>query len=354
MTDITLTAAGRAVTGLASEITLSASLDTLGSCLTCTVPWQEGMDEIAALADPVRLYRGAARVFSGIVTKVEASENARRITAYDFAYYLNKSKITIQFCGVSVTEALRATFAAAGVSSFLLPNIAVTAEETCLSETPAAIIAKLLTRARDVGGIEYHAYADPVREGTVDIEEVGQTAVSVALREITAPSRTISLDEVRNRVTYTDSEGTDTGISAEDAASIARYGLLADVLSSSSDDLYAPAIVQMRVRRQKDPLPTAELECAGHFFPRPGQRVPLTVPSAGSAGEWVVSSVAHTLHGGEHRMKLSVRRQVYGRSYAEEVREANRQAVEDAARRTGSATHRSASGEVFGGRDGKY
>lgn len=327
MEDISIVVNGTDITPAVTSASLSSSLDTLGNKFTFQIPYSDlARYNIAPMqiGDDVRLWADGLSPFIGIITKTSHTENARTYTCYDPCWYLNKSQITMQFTGVTIREAVISLMEECGINPSMVADIAATVDETCYLETPAKILDKLLERARDVTGHRYHAYYGGFRR--VNVEEVGTRSAGVVLVELVSPQREESIEDVRNRIKYISGDNTgyyDTGISAEDADSIAKYGVMQELIVAEEEDTDANAIVNNRLLQKKTPVPKASLECAGSWVPRCGQRITLEEPITGISGEWLLEGIDHTLANGEHRMKLSLSAysatQTYEETIAEEV-----------------------------------
>ena len=160
----------------------------------------------------------------------------------------------------------------------------------------------------------------------MNVEEVGSRSAGTVLAEITSPQREESIEDVRNRIKYVSGDSTgyyDTGISAEDGDSIAKYGVMQELIVAEEEDTDANAIVNNRLLQKKNPVPKVSLECAGSWVPRCGQRITLAEPITGISGEWILESIDRAMANGEHRMKMSLSAhsatQTYEKILAEEI-----------------------------------
>lgn len=318
--------AGADITAAVTSLEHTSAVGTLGDKATFGIPYSDLTryniapihigdrveiydDDTASAAYRSGIYvRGASNVrrFSGVVTSARYGENTREYVAYDPMWWFGKSKITMQFVGETFREAVRSLCQELGVTLASCPNAAATAEETCCAETPAQIIKKLLTRAEDMTGTRYNArYAGT---NAIAIEEVGARVSAAVLREITTPERQEQLDDVRNRIVYvaSDADGYVEEAYAEDAASMAQYGVLQDIVIAGDDSENADVIVHNRLYRQRYPKPTASLECAMDWLPKVGERIAVTVPVVQLGGEWVIERIARTYTKGEARMRFEL------------------------------------------------
>lgn len=313
------------------SLSLSDAMDQLGARLEFSIPWSDIASENAAppsLGDSVTFSTSgddaAGAHFAGLVTEAENSADRRKYICYDFCWYLNKTQITIQFADISVSDAIRELWAQCDIQAKLLADIPTTISETCYCETPSGILSKLLDEAENDTGKQYYAYAEIGNQNVVNVEEVGNRKSKAVLREITSPERSISLNGVTNHAVYVsgDSSGYyDTGTYAEDAESIERYGRITEIIIAEEEDANAQKIVSNKVYANAEPRPSASINCAGVWTLRPGWRVDAVDATTGIAGEWVVQEVSHTLEGGEHRTRLSLKAYKKAKTYEETVEE---------------------------------
>ncbi len=337
MEDISIVVNGTDIAPAVISAAHTSSLDTLGDKFTFQIPYSDlTRYNIPPLqiGDDVRLWADGLSPFIGMITKTSHTENARSYTCYDPCWYLNKSQITMQFVGVTIREAIISLMDECGIEPFMVADIAATVDETCYLETPAKIMHKLLERARDITGRRYHAYYGGFRR--VNVEEVGSRSAGTVLAEITSPQREESIEDVRNRIKYVSGDSTgyyDTGISAEDGDSIAKYGVMQELIVAEEEDTDANAIVNNRLLQKKNPVPKVSLECAGSWVPRCGQRITLAEPITGISGEWILESIDRAMANGEYRMKLGLSAYTtmptYEETFAEEIQaEAERKSSE--------------------------
>lgn len=328
MNTITLTADGVNLSAVVTEITLEDATDTLGASLSFKIPWGDTLSysgSVPTLGAQIALYEDGTSVFAGVVTAEEIAEQSRSYTAHDFCWYLNKSKITVQFAAITVAQAIYATLDEVGVQVRVNPDMYAQVEETCYCEAPSTILSRLLERQSDNDGEEYHIYASKTMENMLIVERLGSiTPPHMTLAEITSPQNSKSLEDVVNRVEYVtgDSSGyTHTGIYAENADSVERYGMIQEIIIAGDEDKDAQTIVSTRVSRKSEPIPHVTVECAGNFSLRAGVKIPVYAPTVEASGDYIVERVRNEIREGEHRMSVTLRGISSARSYTESVNE---------------------------------
>lgn len=312
--EIQLIANGCDITAAAVSLKLTSSLDTLGDKLTFSIPWSDiaryNIDDLNVGGKVTLLDYYGSPAFEGIITMAVNSENERCYTCYDFCYYLNKSKITVQFAEITVAQAIGQLWDMLGVKYVTIGPLNMIVSETNYLDTPSGILSKLLSREEDVSGVKYFVRAE--RFHTINIERYGGYETKTPLIGISSPKHTTSLDDVRNAATYVVSQ--DDGYyeyaNAENSASIAKYGRIADVYVAESEEdvTNAGVIVANIVNKNGEPLPTGTLTVKGHFWAMTGKRLTITEPVTGFSGEYVIESVSHSWSSTAHLMELAVKR----------------------------------------------
>ena len=317
--DLQLIVNGVDITPAATVLTLDSSLDVLGDCVKFAIPWSDlARYNIApiGLGQTVQLNSGYSRVFDGVVTSREHTETSRAYIAYDFCYYLNKSKIFIQFdAGVAVSEAIAKLWDTLGITRVNLPRMStpVSVEKTTyFTETPSQILKKLLAIETNVTGIEYYAYAS--QYGRIDIEPVGYMETAVPdLRTMSAPRYKQTLDDMRNSVQVVVGNVNDLtdplGGSIENGLSTRTYGTIREIINLDEDEAaFAEIIARMTLRRKAYPLDNGEVTVLGDWRALRGKRLNIQEPVTGFNNTFVIRAVTHSVNPAvpPHTMTMTV------------------------------------------------
>ena len=279
------------------EVTYTKSLSQLGAKVKAVFPLEDNETKIpAGVGATIWVYEDWKNYFVGMITGIEASGDRLTLTAYDSCYYLNHSKRTIQFTDMTVSEALSALFKECSLFNHHCPEMSARVDAVCYIQTPADIAKKLIQTEEDENGGEYYLTSDSFN--SVEVYKVGELSCDIALTALISPSRSVSLDGVKNRVSLVVSDGSGYSVveTASDGKSIAKYGLLHEFVTISSDASGAVAIAQNRLAQLKQLLAEGSVTIPGDWnLTAVGRRIKISEPTTGLSGEYVITSVEHRL-----------------------------------------------------------
>ena len=312
------------------EVSYQKSLSQLGARVDASFYRSDiGGNVEVALGDTVKVYEDWKSYFVGMVTEVTTTEQKLTLRAYDSCYYLNKSKRTIQFSNMTVSEALAELWKQCGIFNHHCPDMAATIDSVCYAETPAQIAKELITAQTDVYGGEYYIVSDSFN--SVEVYEVGELTCDVGLCAIISPSYSVSLEGVKNRVSLIVSDGSGYNITetASDNKSINKYGLLAEFVTVSQDASAAVASAQNRLASLSRIIGEGSVTVKGDWaLTAVGRRIRVNEPVSGLSGEYVINSVSHKL-GDEFLTTLSLREYIKPVSFNPIVEEAKSEELDE-------------------------
>ncbi len=199
--------------------------------------------------DKVRVVNHGLEVFSGMVTRVGLDGSC---TAYDPGWHLNKSQIIFQAAGVAADDAIARLCARAGIPLGGCVSLPTRIQKVWTGETPAGILADILEVCAAETGAEYvyrvaagklwvnRQSTEPIAAYHRQAENLSPFPITWALGEVSGED---SMEDLVNRVVLTDSGGDEAKVlgTAENAASIARYGRIQRVESLGGDENTAQA-----------------------------------------------------------------------------------------------------------------
>lgn len=279
------------------EVRYEKSMSQLGAKVQARFPLSDiGENVSVELGDLVKVYEDWHQYFWGTITSIERNGSELTLTAYDTCYFLNRSKKIMQFSGMTVSEALAALFKECGLFNHHCPDMPTLIDSICYVQSPAQIAKKLIQAEVDANGGEY--YLESVSFNSVDIYKVGEFECGAKLTAIISPLKEVSLDDMRNRVSLLVSDGTGYSVTetASDEASIAKYGLLHEYVSISSDASAAVVTAQNRLKSLSRILADGSVTVRGDWaLTAVGQRISVTEPISGLTGEYVITSITHKL-----------------------------------------------------------
>lgn len=270
-----------------------------------TPPPSANVGDAASLADDAGVVR-----FAGKVVETTTTNDIVTITAYDECYYLNKSKITIQFTDLmTTTEAIKALCDKVGVKISNLPLLQNPVDKLFYAMAPSDIIRDLIDEQEAMYGGKYYLTSNT--PGTISIYRYGSTSAGVSLSAVTSAGRTMSLDGLKNRITLLVKDGDNYTISetASNVSSIAKYGLLHEYIETSLDVDTAVAYVQNKLNELSAMLDTGEVTVLGDWrLTQVGARINVYEQISGLSGDYVIESVLHNVSDGMHETTLSLKK----------------------------------------------
>ncbi len=303
---------GNDITRAVISLELNSFLTTLGDTLEFDIPYSDlikyNIAEIQ-VGDKVELYDDH-QIFRGLITAYNNDLSLRAYTAHDFCYYLNKSKIIMQFNeGDSISDAIKQLWDKVGVTYVNLPQMRgiIGEDDTFYKQTPAEILKTLLQKEEDVSGITYYAYNNGVGR-RIDINEVGlyKVSFSVDTEAISDPTKEANLDDVKNSYIYYDTETDEEAASYRDESSIKRYGLLQEIIEGSDSDNAAEA-VKNRTWMTRNLLPKGNITTIGNWYCLRGYKVTLKEKVTGLVGDYIIEGVTHHYDDTGHFMTLDLK-----------------------------------------------
>ncbi len=296
------------------EATYTKSMSQLGACVKATFPRADNEDNAnASLGDKVEVRDNGVSYFFGMITEVTTTDTKMSLIAYDCCYYLNKSKIMIQFDGISVSDALSELWKQCSLNCRHMPQMLHQVESIHYAQAPGDIAKALISAEEENNGGEYYLASESFN--SVEIYRVGELSCGVSLTAIIAPTKSQTLEGIKNRVSIivSDGEGYSEIETAGDGASIAKYGVLQEYISVSSDASAAVGIAQNRLKQLKTILAEGNVTVAGNWaLTAVGRRININEPVSGLVGAYVITSVSHKL-GDDFQTTLGLREH-YGTS----------------------------------------
>ena len=302
---------GQSTSNWLTSIQLKRSLSSLGACLIFKMQNDDKYRPPAPnVGDRVSLTDGGVTRFAGKVTETTETPNIITVTAYDECYYLNKSKVTIQFAdSITTSEAIIALCEKIGVKISHLPLLQNPVNKLFYASAPSDIISDLLEEQESMFGGKYYLTSESA--SSIAIRQLGSLSAGVTLSAITDAARTVSLDGVKNRVTLLVKDGDNYTVSetASNVSSISQYGLLHEYIVTSLDADTAIAYAQNKLNELSTMLDEGEITILGDWrLTQAGSRLTVVEPITRLSGEYIIESVMHNVADGHHETTLSLKR----------------------------------------------
>lgn len=297
------------ITQLVGGLGWEDSIDTLGMKLDFSLAYSdvEGFPQnVVSIGDIVSLWNGNKEIFRGIVvTQAASGRSARTYTCFDFAFYLNKSKTVLQFNGYTASAAIETTLNLFGIAHNITPII--TKINTIYKDkTVSEIIKDILTQATNHLTIKYRM---EMRGSTLVVENRDDLIVQARVDLISNPSRTQSIEEMKNSILIV-ADGEDSSkivATAKDDNSINKYGLLRDVRTVNEEEMAnAQNMANNALAELNRIKEDSSIELLGNDDVRSGRILVINEPITGIIGRRLITTCRHTVNNGIHKMSLSL------------------------------------------------
>lgn len=305
------------ITTIISEISWESSMDTLGQQLSFNAVYGVSKDfpkNPIDIGDMI-VFSIEKEVFRGIIVNENKSTiGTISYVAFDFAFYLNKSKKFYQFNKMKADAAIKKIASDYGTKIGKVTSMPTVINEVFMSETGADIIKKIIEQSENDQGIKYRMefrqgklYVDKQKDLTVR----GKFRLSVdfaykdAKESVFNVSRTRSIEEMvnsvqivmNNKVVYTHS----------DSKLIKKYGLLQDVIDvQDKNSAQVKNEAKNILSELGKVLETATCEMLGDERVIAGRTIELKDDISGLSGKYLINSVSHSIINDIHKMSLDL------------------------------------------------
>lgn len=305
-----LSVEGYEINHLATELSWSSNVDSLGQSLTFSVPF----DDMAGLlpknfikiGDKVTLRYKSHIIFFGIVESESASGRAPRgYTCFDLAFYLNKSTLTVQFNSKPADACIADICKRFNIKTNII-SIPFKIKKVYKGETVSEILKDILSIASQRSGRKYRF---EMRGTTLVVFARKDIYVTIDNQWISDPQRTLSMGDMKNSVEIVagDEKKVKVAAVAKDDNSIKKYGLLHH--SEEIDEKEKAKAKQVADNLLKDMNKMTEsssVTLPGNHEARAGRMVRLNEPITGLVGEYGITNAQHDINNGIHLMTLTL------------------------------------------------
>ena len=272
--------------------------------------------------DKILLTKDSKTVFQGIITDKNISGIFEEsFTAFDFAFYLNKSKIIKQFNNINGSGAISSVCSEQGIVLGEVPNLSTNINHIYFENTIAEIIDDILEQCnKETGKIYYKEVLEDklyiFEKGTKVINPTYKMAVNVAtinaLDEIGLNfSKGYSIADLKNKVTIITQNEKETQVIAtkEDNKNIEKYGLLHHIESLDEKDInQATNIANNKLKELNTIKETLSLELLGDITIKAGRVLNINNEDIGISGKFNIISSNHSIENGVHKTSIEIER----------------------------------------------
>lgn len=279
------------------------------------------------IGDVVILFKNNEEVYRGvIVTESVIDRESVKYTAFDYAWYLGRSKSLYQFNNIPASQAIIQILNDFGMLIGNVPFMGTLIDEI-FDETPARIIDYIYKKHEKRVGIRYNV---EMRKGRIYFEELKNLVITgtFQLADNIAPidvlnnplgaEKTRTIETMRNRIKILierndqdfDQAKYEVVALAEDVGLISRYGLIEDVFKiDAEDEAKAREVARILLDRLGKVQETNKIKLMGDVNFKAGRLFNVTEPITGISGVFIIVDVSHTVSNQIHTMELELARQ---------------------------------------------
>jgi predicted nucleic acid-binding Zn-ribbon protein len=251
-----------------------------------------------------------------IVVKQDRTDRFKfTYNCFDFAWYLNSNSATIQFNSVTASAAIEQLLNRFNVKHSVTA-ISTSIKKIYNGDSLSDIIKDILEQATNETGRKYFMemrldtiYITPY-DGLL-IAPTGQIAENTApfplVNAISNPSRSVSIEDMKNRVTVTSASDKSLKVlqTVQDDKSIAQFGLLAHVESvDKKEEAKARNIARNKLAELNKTTEDISIDLLGSDELRAGRLIDVNEPIIGIVGRYVITQASHTEANGIHKTTI--------------------------------------------------
>ncbi|QHI71461.1 XkdQ/YqbQ family protein [Aminipila terrae] len=299
------------ISSMVGNVTLNSSLDTLGDQLDFEIAYSDMQyypNFSVDTGDFVKLFdEGKKEVFIGIIISKSRSEKTQSFTCFDFAFYLNKSKIIKQFNGVRADAAIKSLLLELGVTVGTVADMPTIIKKIYYDKEVAQVLKDIIEEVTNATGVKY---VMEMNEGKLWIFKDTELQINVKVKvadnlpmvdineTISNPSKKASMEDMKNSIVIY--VGTDEKIKtiaeAKSDWMVKRYGLLRETISMEDKDIaQGRNIAQNKLKELCKVSFEGSVEVLGHFDLRAGRILVLNEPVTNLVGKYKIKSARHSI-----------------------------------------------------------
>ncbi|WP_157047245.1 XkdQ/YqbQ family protein [Alkaliphilus metalliredigens] len=312
----------KSITALVGNLTWTSHESTLGVQLNFDTAYNNIIyfpKDLIDIGDVVVLSNDGNEVFRGIIVTEEINgEFSRHYIAFDYAFYLNKSKGVYQFNGIQASKAIEQLLNDLNIPVANIASITTIINHIYFDKVISDIIKDILLQATQETGQRYRL---EMRAGKLYIENEVDLIVNATFKlaeniesynvttAISNLSRRRSIEEMKNSIIIISENGESikTVGSAKESTSIQKYGLLQEVQSVDEKDIsQANHIARTLLKDLNKIFEDNSVELIGNDSVRAGRIINISEPITGMNGQYKIKSCTHNVSNGIHKMSLDL------------------------------------------------
>lgn len=304
------------ITPLVGTIGWRSNIDELGDELSFDIAFNDAdffPSNPCEIGDMVVLKNGAEITRAIIVDEQKNGRGAVGYTAFDFAFYLNKSNAVYQFNKMAADQCIKKILGDFGVSIGTIVSIPVPISKLYPDDKVSEIIKDIITIAEQKLGIKYLM---EMRQGKLFIEKQKDLTVKAEFMlggkkynstdAIMNPSRKRSISDMVNSIQVVGNNDKIV-LNKDDDAMIKKYGKIQKVITlDQKEKKSAKEVAENELKLLSKITEEISVDLIGDDRVRAGRLFEIKEPITGIKGTYLISSADHTIENGIHKMSLDL------------------------------------------------
>lgn len=239
-----------------------------------------------------------------IVTTISRNKDYSSITAQDFAFYLNKNEVIIQFNKVSANKAIKQLLDNFKIKNNIDSSLTTQITRIYKDETILDVINNILDQCYMEKSIKYRM---EIRIDTLYIEKVSNLEINptVILNNKTVESLKLisddisynrSIEDLKNKVIIVSDDERSTRIiaNAEDNTNISKFGLMQEVITVDNKNIaQANNIANNTLKNMNKIKEEISFTILGNSSVRAGRVV--NIDTSIAKGKYLIKSASHSI-----------------------------------------------------------
>lgn len=296
------------ITKIISNLSWQDDIATLGVQLTFTVAkYKKDILSLIEEGDKLLLINSESETFRGIIINRNIARFEIGITAFDYAFYLNKSEVIMQFKKMDAVSAITKIASKAG-ALISAPASAVKVTKIYKDKTVGAIIQDILEQiSKETGKVYFYEMVQRM----LYIRELGFETIEVKSPIGADATSNRSIQELKNSIIVTsDNEASERIVAkAQDKEAMKKYGLLQKIIQVDSKDMSkANNIAKNTLKELNKVEEDTTIPILGADYIRCGRLTNLDIEELNLKGKFLIKSTQHSYQNSIHRCSITVER----------------------------------------------
>lgn len=305
------------ITPLVGIITWRGNVDELGDEISFNIAFNDVNffpSNPCDIGDMVMLKNEGYEITRAII--VDEQKNGRdpiSYTAFDFAFYLNKSNAVYQFNKMAADQCIKKILSEFGVPVGNIISMPTPISKIFPDDLVSDIIKEIIKIAEQKLGIKYLM---EMRQGKLFIEKQKDLTVKAsfmlggksynATEAIMNPSRKRSISDMVNSIQVVGNNDKLVLIKDDDAM-IKKYGKIQKVISLDQEEKKsAKEVAENELKELSKVVEEISIDLVGDDRVRAGRLFEVVEPITGIKGTYLINDVSHSIENGIHKMSLGL------------------------------------------------